>query len=60
MVEGHGYVNGFLIEPATPPHNPNFEYDLLIESMTEQAHAMGKAGIGNSNLTSYFLAVRRV
>ena len=56
MIEGHGYVNGFLIEPATPPHNPNFEYDLLINSMTEQAHAMGKAGIGNSNLTSYFLA----
>jgi len=56
MVEGHGYVNGFLIEPATPPHNPNFEYDLLIKSMTEQAHEMGKAGIGNSNLPSYFLA----
>nr|WP_179392582.1 M14 family zinc carboxypeptidase [Sporosarcina sp. JAI121] len=56
MVEGHGYVNGFLIEPATPPHNPNFEYDLLITSMTEQAHAMGKAGIGNSKLDSYFLA----
>ncbi|MER2090423.1 MAG: X-prolyl-dipeptidyl aminopeptidase [Sporosarcina sp.] len=56
MVEGHGYVNGFLIEPATPPHNPNFEYDLLISSMTEQAHAMGKAGIGNSKLDSYFLA----
>ncbi|MGN7387351.1 M14 family metallopeptidase [Sporosarcina sp. SAFN-015] len=56
MMEGHGYVKGFLIEPATPPHNPNFEYDLLIEGMIPQAHAMGQAGIGSSGLTSYFLA----
>ena len=56
MMEGHGYVKGFLIEPATPPHNPNFEYDLLMEGMIPQAHAMGQAGIGNSELTSYFLA----
>lgn len=55
MVEGHGYVNGFLIEPTTPPHNPNFEYDLLMDGMIPQAHAMGEAGIGESNLTSYFL-----
>lgn len=56
MMEGHGYVKGFLIEPATPPHNPNFEYDLLMEGMIPQAHAMGQAGIGSSGLTSYFLA----
>lgn len=55
MVEGHGYVEGFLVEPTTPPHNPNYEYDLLIEGMIEQAHAMGSAGIGNSALDSYFL-----
>lgn len=55
MVEGHGYVGGFLIEPTTPPHNPNFEYDLLMDGMIPQAHAMGEAGIGNSKLTSYFL-----
>ncbi|MFD1030196.1 M14 family metallopeptidase [Metaplanococcus flavidus] len=56
FIDFHGYVNGFLIEPATPPHNPNFEYDLLIGNMMEQAHAMGNAGIANSNLTSYFIA----
>lgn len=55
MVEGHGYVGGFLIEPTTPPHNPNFEYDLLMDGMIPQAHAMGQAGIGESKLTSYFL-----
>ncbi|MDV2883739.1 X-prolyl-dipeptidyl aminopeptidase [Alkalihalophilus pseudofirmus] len=56
FVDMHGYVNGFLIEPGTPPHNPNFEYDLLIHNMMDQAHAMGRAGVGNSNLTDYFIA----
>lgn len=56
FVDFHGYVDGFLIEPATPPHNPNFEYDLLIDNMMEQANAMGQAGIANSELTSYFIA----
>lgn len=56
FVDFHGYVDGFLIEPATPPHNPNFEYDLLIDNMMEQANAMGNAGIANSELTSYFIA----
>ena len=55
FLDMHGYVNGFLIEPTTPPHNPNFEYDLLHGSMISQAHAMGKAGVGNSSLTSYFI-----
>lgn len=56
FVDFHGYVDGFLIEPATPPHNPNFEYDLLIDNMMDQANAMGQAGIANSELTSYFIA----
>ncbi|MFC4735970.1 M14 family metallopeptidase [Bacillus daqingensis] len=55
FIDIHGYVNGFLIEPATPPHNPNFEYDLLIDNMLEQAHALGRGGISNSNLDSYFI-----
>jgi hypothetical protein len=53
FLDMHGYVNGFLIEPTTPPHNPNFEYDLLHGNMIEQAHAMGKAGISNSAYNSY-------
>ncbi|MBM6618655.1 M14 family metallopeptidase [Bacillus suaedaesalsae] len=55
FLDMHGYVNGFLIEPTTPPHNPNFEYDLLYPNMIDQAHSMGQAGIGNSNLDSYFI-----
>ena len=53
FVDMHGYVGGFLIEPTTPPHNPNYEYDLLYTNMIDQAHAMGQAGIGNSVYDSY-------
>lgn len=53
FLDMHGYVSGFLIEPTTPPHNPNFEYDLLYNNMIEQAYAMGDAGISNSAFDSY-------
>lgn len=39
----HGYVNPYLIEPATPPHNPNYEYDLYIKWALEQALEMEAA-----------------
>ncbi|SDK62157.1 M14 family zinc carboxypeptidase [Nonomuraea jiangxiensis] len=32
MVDLHGYVNGTLIEPTTPPHGANYEYDLFIQN----------------------------
>ena len=40
MLDLHGYVNPMLIEPATPPHNPNYEYDLYIKWALDQAEAM--------------------
>lgn len=30
LIDLHGYVNGTLIEPSTPPHGENYEYDLFI------------------------------
>ncbi|AIQ70944.1 M14 family metallopeptidase [Paenibacillus graminis] len=51
----HGFDKGFLIEPATPPHDPNIEYDLLIDSMVEQAKAMGEAGIANTKYDYYHI-----
>ena len=51
----HGFVEEFLIEPATPPHDPNFEYDLLSKPMMDNARAMGRAGIANSKYTSYII-----
>ncbi len=31
MLDLHGYVNGTLVEPATPPHGENYEYDLFLK-----------------------------
>ncbi len=52
----HGFVEEFLIEPCTPPHEPNFEYDLLMREALEHAHAIGKAGIANSKYEDYLIA----
>jgi hypothetical protein len=38
----HGFINPMLIEPCTPPHNPNYEYDLYLEWAYSQALAMSK------------------
>ncbi|MBJ8326457.1 LPXTG cell wall anchor domain-containing protein [Streptococcus pacificus] len=51
----HGFVKEFLIEPATPPHDLNFEYDLLEKTMLEQAKTMGTAGISSSKYTSFII-----
>ncbi|KXT83610.1 hypothetical protein STRDD11_01389 [Streptococcus sp. DD11] len=51
----HGFVKDFLIEPATPPHDPNFEYDLLADVMLENAHHMGRAGVANSSYNKYII-----
>lgn len=39
----HGFVNPMLIEPCTPPHNNNYEYDLYIKWAFDQAKAMEQA-----------------
>ncbi|HSP61048.1 MAG TPA: M14 family zinc carboxypeptidase [Ornithinimicrobium sp.] len=31
VLDVHGYVNGTLVEPTTPPHGENYEYDLFLE-----------------------------
>ncbi|MFO7625467.1 MAG: M14 family zinc carboxypeptidase, partial [Anaerolineales bacterium] len=31
ILDLHGFVSPMLIEPCTPPHNPNYEYDLYIK-----------------------------
>jgi hypothetical protein len=40
VLDLHGFVNPMLIEPCTPPHNPNYEYDLYIRWALAQAQAM--------------------
>lgn len=36
----HGFVNPMLIEPTTPPHNSNYEYDLYLKWALAEAYAM--------------------
>ncbi|MFD5704060.1 M14 family zinc carboxypeptidase [Streptomyces lasiicapitis] len=48
MIDLHGYVNGTLIEPTTPPHGENYEYDLFLKNSYANALGMEKAvnGLG--------------
>lgn len=55
FLDMHGFVSGFLIEPCTPPHDPNIEYDLVMDNMLEQATAMGNAGISNTKYDAYHI-----
>ncbi|MGW7380120.1 M14 family zinc carboxypeptidase [Streptomyces sp. NPDC054794] len=43
MLDLHGYVNGTLIEPATPPHGENYEYDLFLKNTYANALGMEAA-----------------
>ncbi|WP_064092170.1 M14 family zinc carboxypeptidase [Rossellomorea aquimaris] len=50
----HGYVKSYggaskpgLIEPCTPPHNPNYEYDLYSKWAMNQAEAMESSIVSN-------------
>jgi hypothetical protein len=40
LLDLHGFMPTLWIEPCTPPHNPNYEYDLYIEWALAQALAM--------------------
>ncbi|MFI9340355.1 M14 family zinc carboxypeptidase [Streptomyces sp. NPDC052773] len=50
MVDLHGYVNGTLIEPTTPPHGENYEYDLFLKNTYANALTMEAAvnGLGHT------------
>ncbi|WP_059173056.1 M14 family zinc carboxypeptidase [Bacillus sp. FJAT-27445] len=53
FLDTHGYVKNYgpnlqgLIEPCTPPHNPNYEYDLYQKWAFAQAEAMEAEIMGN-------------
>lgn len=40
VLDLHGFYYPMLIEPCTPPHNPNYEYDLYIKWAYQEALAM--------------------
>jgi hypothetical protein len=40
LLDLHGFISPMLIEPCTPLHNPNYEYDLYIKWAYYEAEAM--------------------
>ncbi|PSL41354.1 zinc carboxypeptidase [Planomicrobium soli] len=55
FLDTHGYVKNYapnkqgLIEPCTPPHNPNYEYDLYNKWAYGQAEAMESSIMKNKD-----------
>lgn len=53
FLELHGYMTDFLVEPCTPPHEPNLEYDILIPHFFEGGEAFGNAALGTISGEGY-------
>ena len=58
IIEFHGHYRQLAIEPCTPPHDPNYEYDLYAGPMLMQGEAIGRAMIGNSPYNRYSIPAR--
>ncbi|UCF90936.1 MAG: succinylglutamate desuccinylase/aspartoacylase family protein, partial [Desulfobacterales bacterium] len=54
----HDDVQPMLIEPCSPPHNPNYEYDLYIRWALYQAYAMEAELIANTDETEALIPFR--
>lgn len=49
----HGHVFPALLEPCTPPHDQNYEYDLFLDGGLPHAYVMGETFIANTEYERY-------
>lgn len=59
FIELHGFVSAFQIEPCSPTHEPNIDWDLFIDHGIAAGEAFGAAAISNNaQFNSFRMPIR--